>query len=371
MRGIETIPLNNMKPQIDKIRNEYFKISLSVGHHNIKYTWMQIMLMILNCIRCLESIDSGGTSPSAQTIRDRLNLDGCWLDYFHESMNSISKWALRLFMRSRWYISIDETHIPFFGDRKKLNAELVKKKIGKYIHGYRADTPGATGSFCFIVLSLCCLKIRIPVAIKIVKVGERYKPWLKEELVKILKLAPKAIVLADRGFGKATWFFQLMEEVSAKYVIRIPLRKKESKNKAKLGKKHIQQWMKDVKTKEKVLLDIFIAHDTQNRKYIFASNIKDKTPYQLLIYYLNRWDIENIFKDADRVELPTSSRNPLMRLFCIVTSFFVFTLWQISKIDAKSSWCSLRSFVKKFVSVLCGLLKCIISPLGEIIRLPS
>lgn len=359
-----------MKPNIDRIRNMFFKKSLSVGHHNIKYTWMQIMLMILNCIKCLESIEGGAKSPSAQTIRDRLNLEGTWLEYFHKNMYLTAKWAWRVFSRFRWFISIDETHIPFFGNRKKLNAKLVKKKIGKYVHGYKAKTPGATGSFCFLVISLCCCKIRIPLAIKMVKVGERYKPWLKKELEKALRTAPKAIVLADRGFGKAEWFYEMLEELNVKYVVRIPLRKKESRNKVRHGAKHIQQWIKDVKTKDKVLLDLYIAHDSQNRKYVLASNIKGKTPKQLLNYYLNRWDLENIFKDADRVELPTSSGNPIMRLFCVVTSFLVFTLWQVSKRLSRHALCSLRCFVKRCIFFLCKFLYCVISPLGEILKQP-
>jgi len=41
--------------------------------------------MILNCIKCLESVESGANSPSAQTIRDRLNLEGMWLEYFNKT----------------------------------------------------------------------------------------------------------------------------------------------------------------------------------------------------------------------------------------------------------------------------------------------
>jgi len=358
---------NNMKLNIDKIQKEYFKKSFSVGKHNIVYTWAQLMLMLLNCIKCLESIEGGTKSPSAQTIRDRLNFKGAWFEHFHESAYSIAKWTLKYFCRFRWYISIDETHIPFFGNRKKLNRKLVKKRVGKYVHGYRAKTPGATGSFCFLVISLCCCRIRIPIAVKMVKVGERYKPWLMAELKHLLKIASKAIVLADRGFGKATWFYQMLDELDCSYVTRMPLRKKESKNKAKLGKTHIQQWMKDVKTKEKVLLDIFIVHDQKKRKYVLASNVNHKAARQLLYYYLNRWDLENIFKDADRVELPTSSPNPIMRLFCVVTSFMILTLWQVKKFTSTSA-CSLRCFVKKCIMALYEILNCTISPLGEVIR---
>lgn len=357
--------VDTMRLDIDKLRNEFFKKSLSVGYHNVKYTWMQLMLMIISCIRSLESFEEGAKSPSAQTLRDRLNLEGAWLESFHENMLKIATFALKKFGRYNWWISIDETHIPFFGNREKLNDQLQRKNLGKFVHGYRADTPGATGSFCFLVISLCCCKIRIPIAIKMIAVRERYRPWLEPQLASLRKLAPKAIILADRGFGKAVWFFDVLDQLHAKYIIRTPVRKKENKNKIAAGATQLQYWMKESKTNNKFLLTVHVACDKQNRKYFLASNIKNKSGNCLLAAYLNRWDLENIFKDADRAELPTSSRNPRMRLYCIVLSFFLFTIWQLYAILDQTAL-SLRGFVKKLITTLCKLLSCIISTVGEI-----
>lgn len=354
---------------IDKMRNDFFKKSLSVGHHNVEYTWMQLMLMIINCIRSLESFEEGAKSPSAQTLRDRLNLKGDWLESFHASMWNIVIFLLRKFCRYSWWISVDETYVPFFGNRKKLNSILAKKGIGKFVHGYRAKTPGATGSFCFLVISLCCCKVRIPIAIKIIKVGERYRPWLEPWLTKLHNIAPKAIVLADRGFGKAVWFYDMLDSIGVKYVVRVPLRKKENKNKVAAGVSRFQYWMKEEKTNNTVLLKVYVCKDSQNRKYLLASNIQNKSNRRLLCMYLNRWDIENIFKDADRVELPTSSRNPRMRLFCVVLSFFLLALWQVQNLFSKASL-SLRTFVKHLIMALCRFLRCFINSIGEMLFNP-
>ncbi len=359
-----------MKPNIDKIRNEFFKKSLSVGYHNVKYTWMQIMAMIISCIRSLESFEEGAKEPSAQTLRDHLRLDGDWLDYFHDSVWQIATYAVRVLSRYNWWISLDETYIPFFGKRKKLNSELCKKRLGKLVYGYKAKTPGATGSFCFLIISLCCCRIRIPIAIKMIAIGENYASWLEPRLKRLLKLVPKARVLADRGFGKAVWFYRLMEKLDANYVVRVPLRKKENKRKVENGSSRFQYWMKEAKTNDKVLITIYVVKDKQGNLYLLASNLSDKTGKQLLTMYMNRWDLENIFKDTDRVELPTSSRNPVMRLFCVVVSFFMFTLWQIKPFLDKVIRGSLRGFVKQILNVLCGLLQCIITPLGKIVRAP-
>ena len=359
-----------MKPDIDKIRDEFFKKSVSVGHHNIKYTWMQIVLVILNCVKCLESIEEGAKSPSPQTIRDRLLLNGSWFEYYHESMWKIAALLLKRFCRFKWFISLDETYVPFFGDRKKLNKQLVKVGLGKLVFGYRAKTPGATGSFCFLVVSLCCCKVRIPIAVKMMRVREQYKPWLEPLLKRLHKIAPKAIVLADRGFGKATWFFLMLEELDMGFVVRVPLRKKENKNKVKLGVNRFQYWMKDKKTKEKVLLTVRVVKDEQKRRYLLATNLNNKGNKYVLAYYLNRWDLENIFKDADRVTLKTSSTNPQMRLFSVVVSFFLFALWQVKKMF-KTSFCSLRRFVKQIIETLLWLLNVILTPLGVIIQKES
>lgn len=72
----------------------------------------------------------------------------------------------------------------------------------------------------------------------------------------------------------------MLEEINAYYVVRIPLRKKENKNK--------------------------------------ASNIENKGAKELLAIYLNRW-----------IKLPTSSPDPRMRLFSVVVSFLLFALWQL------------------------------------------
>lgn len=352
-----------METDIDKLRNEFFKISLSAGYHNIKYSWQEIMLMILSCIRSLESFEEGAKAPSAQTLRDRLVLDSDWLEYFQASMLKLALFAFKKFSRVSWYLSIDETHTSFFGKRKKLNQELKAQGLKEYVHGYTNKTPGATGSFRFLIISLCCSKIRIPLAIKIIGVGESYNPWLKNHLEKFIIAFPKTIMLADRGFAKV-WFFEMLEELKAQYVVRTPLKKKENKNKVLLGVDKFQYWMKQAKTNNKILLTVVVAKDKKNRKYYLATNIENKHNKTILKIYLERWDLENIFKDSDRVELPTSSRNPLMRLFCVTTALLMFTLWQHKRLFAKPF--SLRTFIKKIIDSICTLLDCIITPTGVI-----
>lgn len=262
--------------------------------------------------------------------------------------------SVRLLRHVQWRISIDETYVPFFGNRKKLNDQLVMLGLGKLVLGYTNDVPGATGSFGFLVVSLCCGCVRLPLAILALREGEVYEPWLEPLLQRLLALAPRAIVLADRGFAY-TQFFLMLERLKAHFVVRLPLHSKILQRKIARGQRRMQYWMTDSTTKEKVLLTVRIMLDAQKRVYVLVTSEQNARAGTLFAWYRQRWDIENIFKDANRVLLPTSSRNPLMRLFCVTLSFFLFALWQAER-RLHGGSLSLRTFVKRLLLDFYGCL---------------
>jgi hypothetical protein len=63
---------------IDKRLETFFLKSVSKGAHNVKFSFLQIGLFILSCIRSLESFEEGAEELSPQTLRDRLDLEGEW-----------------------------------------------------------------------------------------------------------------------------------------------------------------------------------------------------------------------------------------------------------------------------------------------------
>ena len=357
-----------MDIDIDEMRNEFFKKCVLVGHHNVKYCWEQIVLLILSCIRGLESFEEGAGAPSAQTLRDRLRLDSEWLPFFHDCMWSLAEQLVRRLRHVQWRISIDETHIPFFGKRKRLNALLAAQGLGELILAYRAKTPGATGSFGFLVVSLCCCKIRLPIVIIPMVESMCYETLLEPLLQRLLALVPRAIVLADRGFAY-TQFFLMLERLGARFVVRLPLHSKKVQRKIERGQRYLQYWMRDRKTHERVLLTVRVVYDNRGQRYVFVTSEENALLCTTLTWYRQRWDIENIFKDANRVLLPTSSRNPKMRLFCVTLSFLLFTLWQAERLLRKSS-STLRTFVKRCLAVLFRESNCILTQTGVIITQP-
>lgn len=340
---------------IDKERNRFLNKSFSVGHHNVKYTQTELGMCLISCANARESFEEGVSSPSPQTVRDRLQLNADWDAEFENSAMKLAKYAVKRYPRSNWHISVDETHDAFFGDVKS-----KKKHSARYISGFKNKVKGATGSFEFLVVSLSCNQYKIPLFTLPIQIGISPRDWLEIKLALVLKIVPKATVLADRGFSNV-WFLQLLEKLNCKYIVRITLRDKKVKAKFSRGNKKVNYFMKEAKTNVAHLLTVYKVKD-KRKLYYFTSNL-DVKPKRLLSLYMLRWDIENIFKLSDRALIKTSSANHRMRLFCLIVSFFLYLLWQFS--DMKGL--SLRRFVKQLIHIFSKICKYILDTLGRLV----
>jgi len=152
------------------------------------------------------------------------------------------------------------------------------------ILAYRAKTPDATGSFGFLVVSLCCCKIRLPIVIILMVEGMCYESKLEPILHLLLALVPRAIVLADRGFAY-TQFFLMLERLGARFVVRLPLHSNKVKRKVERGQRRLQYWMKDSKTRERVLLTVRVVYDGQGQRYVFVTSEETAKLCHVLMWY--------------------------------------------------------------------------------------
>jgi len=50
--------------------------------------------------------------------------------------------------------------------------------------------------------------------------------------------------------------------------------------------------------------------------------------YDVRIIYKKRWNIENIFKATDGIQLRAQTNNPTIRMFCVCLSFLFYNAWQ-------------------------------------------
>jgi hypothetical protein len=66
--------------------------------------------------------------------------------------------------------------------------------------------------------------------------------------------------------------------------------------------------------------------------FFFAVGKKGGSSQWFRLLYRDRWSIENLFKNCDRIQLRTNSRNTIFRLFCFVLSLFLMLLYQLRKL---------------------------------------
>ena len=351
---------------IDKRLETFFLKSVSKGAHNVKFSFLQIGLFILSCIRSLESFEEGANALSPQTLRDRLDLNGDWLDLFQDTMLTMAKKMVKQFPSYRWTISIDEKFVPFFGDREKLNGEFINNGMKKYVHGYKAKKAGATGSFGILVISLNCKCVRIPIFLKLIAVGDTHKSWVKEHFAKLIEFVPNPIILADRGFGLKCWYHQVLQELGVKSVTRMAIKSNKVRGKLERGLDEFQYSFGEG-SENKVLLRLRCVRVDDQIFLYSVTGVKQKgMPLHTL--YLERWRIENTFKDGDRIRLPTSSRNPLMRLYTLTLDLFLFALWQEKLL--KKQRVSIRSFLKGIINQICELFDVILTHDGQLLKKP-
>lgn len=326
-----------MDMDIDNIRKEFFKKCVSVGYHNIQYAWPEIAATIVEQAwkgQAIEAVPLEEGEPSADTVRNRLELEGEWDEFFHEALYGCFTVVVRCYPRLVWSILIDETYDGYYGKHIK---ELLETPDGEEIMAHllrhKPETKkGCTGSFGFLVVMARSKKILLPIAIFPIRKKMRYEPLLEPLLKRMRRILPHAPILADRGFGQRAAFFGMLERVGGPYCVRFKRHGKSIKKRMENGVRQFSYWYG--KGDAKVLLTLRVGKDREGNLYLFATTYKekDKTWVWLRQLYKGRWGIENMFKFCDRVQLPTSSIKPRMRFFCQILAHLLFALWQFQRL---------------------------------------
>jgi len=65
--------------------------------------------------------------------------------------------------------------------------------------------------------------------------------------------------------------------------------------------------------------------DHNNRIILY---MVQSTGYTVRDIYRKRWNIENVFKATDGIQLRAQTSNPTTRLFCVCLSFLFYNAWQ-------------------------------------------
>ena len=69
----------------------------------------------------------------------------------------------------------------------------------------------------------------------------------------------------------------------------------------------------------------------EEHQWGFLTNHKRRKWVEIREIYRQRWNIENIFKATDGIQLRVATANPITRMFAVCLSFIVYNLWQEQK----------------------------------------
>ena len=263
------------------------------------------------------TIHARASTPDADTVYLRFSyqkLEEMEQGFYRQQKTLLGK--LRWDRRRKLFLIVDQTHDPYFG-----------KKQNRWIHAYKC-AKGATGSFEFLTFSLVApgqwrKVIRsVPVPVK-----TDMSAVLAETAGEIRRATRYTALLLDRGFYEKKYAFALQNE-GIPFLIRAELR-------GSIQKKfrHIKRYRRTLHWQRngQVPLALWLGWKWYgNRRYAwgFLTNIPKISWIQCCLWYQQRWNIENVFKATDGIQLRTATANIVARLFAVLLSFFLYNAWQ-------------------------------------------
>jgi hypothetical protein len=318
---------------IDKYVNEFTSINISTAK-NVTFRVAAIVMVLLAASYNCHSINSKAIEPNADTVFYRIDTtirkleSQLWkqgIGFLREKRRKLDK--------LNCYVAVDETHDSYTGkllrkekhSKEKLTSE--EKFILRYIHAYRPKS-GDTGSFKYLVFALLYGNKRRVLRVKAIKRKENYKDFVIKTLTELRKEVAYVCVLLDRGF-----YDGLLVDGLKKHNIPFILRARISDT-----MKRIFGFYRDWKCYRdfeigvhKIKADLVLGVDSKGGKrmrWAFITNMEFENWYSVREAYRKRWNIENIFKATDGIQLRAQTNNPTMRLFCVCLSFLFYNAWQ-------------------------------------------
>lgn len=333
MRGI-WVP-----PHVDMARHPIDKYAYGFASKNISkaknetYTTAVIILVLLTASYGSFSVNSKAISPNADTVLYRINTSISVMEnlLWNQSIEFLRQRRAKL-QRSKCYIVVDETYDSYTGKllrkEKKHKKELTKdeKSTLRYIHKYKPKK-GDTGSFKYLVFALVYGNTRRVLRVKALARKEKYKNFIVKTLIELKKEVKFECVLFDRGFYDGS-FVEKLKTHEVPFIIRAKISKTMKKE---------YGFYKDWKCYEHFPIgndgkgNLILGADYTGGKrmrWAFITNLKFDNWYKVREIYRKRWNIENIFKATDGIQLRVQTNNPTTRMYCVCLSFLLYNAWQ-------------------------------------------
>ena len=301
---------------------------------NATYTLAMVLMVLLAASYGASSINSKAIRPNADTVFYRIDTTIANLErqLWQQGLKFLKEKKKKL-KKTKSFIIVDETHDSYTGkllkkaknDKENLTDE--EKKTLRYIHKYKPQK-GDTGSFKYLVFAIVYGDKRRVLRVKAVKKKENCRHFIVKTLIAISKEVSYECVLFDRGFYDGL-FIEKLKRNKISFIVRARI----SKHMKKIFGFY-SEWKcyRDFEIGEhKIKGDLVFGVDFaegKRAKWAFITNMEFENWYETRRLYRKRWNIENVFKATDGIQLRVQTNNPTTRLFCVCLSFLFYDAWQ-------------------------------------------
>lgn len=256
-------------------------------------------------------------------------------EFYRQNKHILKK--LRWDRRKRIFLVADETYDAYYG-----------KKKHKWVCSYKPKK-GATGSFKFLTFALAApgqwrRVIRcVPITSK-----QNITNLLVETALAVRKEIKYDAFLLDRGFYVKEIAFSL-DKAGIPFLIRAEIRGKIKKKLSRiLHYKKCMHWQQEGYNPPTLWLG-WKKQGSKEYGWGFITNIKRLSWARCLIWYKQRWNIENVFKATDGIQFKTATSKVKPRLFAVLLSFLLYNGWQQQKYTLKAD-ISLAVFLEETIN---------------------
>jgi len=332
--GVSHIPHVDMTKQpIDKHAISFAAKNISKAD-NTKYTVAMILMVLVAASYGCHSVNSKAISPDADTVFYRIKTSiGALEGQFWKQSLQFLREKRRKLAKVKPCIIVDETYESYTGKlRKKEKSSKEKltneeKQILRYIHKYKPNK-GDTGSYKYLVFAIVYGKKKRVLRVKSVKRKENCDDFIIKTLKALQKEVSYECVLFDRGFYDGL-FIEKLKRNKISFIVRARI----SKHMKKIFGFY-SEWkcyrgfeIGEYKIKGDLVLGIDFA-EGKRAKWAFITNMEFDNWHSVRELYRKRWNIENVFKATDGIQLRVQTNNPTTRMFCVCLSFLFYDAWQ-------------------------------------------
>jgi len=350
-------------PHVDMLRQPIDKHAISFATKNISekvnatYTVTMVFMVLLAASYGASSINSKAMQPNADTVFYRIDTTIAKLErqLWQQGLQFLREKKRKL-RKVRSFIIVDETHDSYTGkllkkakkDKEKLTDE--EKKTLRYIHKYKPQK-GDTGSYKYLVFAIVYGNKRRVLRVKAVKRKENCDDFIIKTLQVLKKEVSYECVLFDRGFYDGL-FIEKLKRNKIPFIVRARISKY---MKTIFGFYSEWKCYRDFEIGEhKIKGDLVLGVDFaegKRAKWAFITNMEFDNWHKVRDLYRKRWNIENVFKATDGIQLRAQTNNPVTRLFCVCLSFLFYNAWQ-----SKNKRGTLLNFVMNALEIIFELI---------------